>query len=173
MKKIFKKRITLKELLTAKLPPGIMSRISPLITIGSGVLISAFVLLFIPALRGGVPMFAVLGILFIVFALWKKAEVLIRGYDVHVFKVVDYSQFMPITTKHTTPTGMFLLRKDLGEDEQDNSVYHIATSGKGSLLPPIDWLIKVYVPKGMQAVSYGDKKYFPTVYGYSIFGEDK
>ncbi len=169
----YRRRFSVKELFTAKLPSAITSRISPLLTVGSATLLSSVILLFFPTLRLSAPLFAILGAVIILYALWQKADVLMHGYDEHVFKVVDYSQILPFTTKIAPPTGLFLMRKTPEGEPEDCSIYHVAVSAKGNLLPPIDWLIRVYVPKGMEAVTYGDKKYFPTVYGYRIEGEDK
>lgn len=162
-----------KKILTAKLPPAIMGRITPLLTVGAAALLAAVIFLFSPSLRLSAPMFAVLGAGLILFGLYQKTDILIHGYDEHIFKVIDYSQIIPVASKHISPSGLFLMKKSAEGEAPDNCVYHIAVSTKGNVLPPIDWLIRVYVPKGMEAVNYGDKKYFPTVYGYSIEGEDR
>lgn len=167
------KRIRVSDLFMTRLPPAISGRISPLLTIGSAILLSSLALIFITPLRASAPMFAMLGIVLILYALWQKADVLKRGYDTYIFKVVDYSQILPVATKRTPPSGLFLIKKREEGEDADDSIYHISISARGNLLPPIDWLIKVYVPKDMEAATYGGKKYFPIVYGYSILGEDK
>lgn len=166
-----KNRITPRKLLTAKLPSAIMDRISPLLGFGLAALIFTLVILTIPSVRRSAPLFAALGVVVTAYSLWQKADVLKRGYDEYLFKVIDYSYMAPLVTKRTMPTGLVLIKKD--EDDSAANIYHIAVSGSRKLLPPLDWIIRVYVPKGMEAAVYGDKKYFPVVYGYRIEGEDR
>lgn len=166
-----KSRLGLRAILKAPLPPAIMSRITPLMTTGLGLILASFILIFIKPIRTTAPFFAMLGLVIIGFAIWQKRDALTKGYDEYIFKVVDYTYISPIVTKFNHPTGMLLLKKE--EDSAvGNNIYHVATSGKTRNLPPIDWLIRVYVPKGSEAVPYGDRKYFPVVYGYAIEGED-
>ena len=167
-----RKRLTLAQIMRAELPAAIMSRITPLFGLGVAALAMTVIVLFLPMVRSTAPLFAILGIFMAGYAVWQKADVIKRGYDEHVFKVIDYTYMMPVITKKTNPTGMLLLNKDEEDDEAGN-VYHVSTSGKNGNLPPIDWLIRVYVPKGSVAAQYGDRKYFPIVYGYKIEGEDK
>lgn len=171
-----KKRLTLKQLLATRLPAAIESNINPLLTVGTGVLLSSILIFIIPSFRSTSPLFLLLGAVITGYALWQKADVIKKGYEEYIFKVVDYTYLGNLLTKYRTPTGMLLLMKDEeGNDiiENDGNMYHVAVSGKEKVLPPIDWLIRVYVPKGSMAAQYGDKKYFPTVYGYRIEGEDK
>lgn len=175
MKKKEKKkriRLSLKEIFKAPLPSAIMARISPLFGLGVAALIMAVIVLIIPSIRGISPLFLVLGLIMAGYAVWLKADVIKHGYEEYIFKVVDYTYISPFATRKATPTGMLLIKKDEPDVEEGN-LYHVSTSGKNGTLPPIDWLVRVYVPEGSVAAEYGDRKYFPIVYGYKIEGEDR
>ena len=167
-----KNRITLKKIISTKLPAAIESDINPLLTIGLAAILISAMIVFVDSIRGVAPLSFGLGIIITGYALWRKADVIKKGYEELIFKVVDYTYIAPVLTKYRTPTGMLLLKKD-EEGKEDGNMYHIAVSGKTKNLPPVDWIIRVYVPKGIEAAQYGDRKYFPTVYGYRIEGEDK
>lgn len=163
-------KLTLKKLIRTRLPSAISSRLMPMLSFGCAALIFAVIVCFIPSVRKGAPLIAVMGMVAAAYSLWQKAEVLKTGYDEYLFKVVDYTYWTPVISRISKPTGMILLNKTPGIQE-DQQMYHVAVAGKANSLPPIDWIIRVYVPKGIQAADYGDTKYFPVVYGYKIEGE--
>lgn len=165
-------KLSIKEIFKTELPAAIMSRITPLFGLGVAALIMALLVLLIPSVRRTSPLFFVLGAIMAGYAVWLKADVIRHGYEEYVFKVIDYTYITPIVTKRSNPSGMLLLKPD-EDDDKNSNLYHVSTSGKNGTLPPIDWLIRVYVPKGSVASEYGDRKYFPIVYGYKIEGEDK
>lgn len=167
-------RIGIKDIIKADLPAAISSNTTPLLAVGGVVMLIGVMLLIIPSYRRTAPLFLVLGIAISGYSIWVRYDVLKRGYDEYLFKVVDYTYIAAsVLTKYRSPTGMLLLKKDDNGNTNDGNMYHVAVSGKTRNLPPIDWIIRVYVPKGMKAAQYGDRKYFPTVYGYRIEGEDK
>lgn len=172
-KKSGARKLSIKMLLTAQLPEAISGRINPILAMGCAAVIAAVITLPFAALRRAAPLLAVIGSLVIIYALWQKAEVLRNGYDEYLFKVIDYTYIAPIRTSFISPTGMLLLNRTEGF-EHDQNTYHVAIAGKATQgLPPVDWIIRVYVPKGSVAASFGDRKYFPVVYGYRIEGEDR
>ena len=169
-----KNRNGLKAILSANLPDAISARIVPFFGMGGAALVIAALLLPFSGVRRMSLFFAAFGAIATAYALWQKADVIRRGYDEYLFKVVDYTYLVPMPamfSKMVSPTGMLLLNKTPGIEE-DQSVYHVAAYGKAKGLPPLDWIIRVYVPKGSRAAVYSDRKYFPTVYGYKLERED-
>ena len=103
-------------------------------------------------------MFMVLGILYIAYALCSKSRIMKDGMEAHLFRVYDYTY---VNRYAKTPSGM--LMRSVGGDWRIK--YHLAVSDRCGL-PKLGSVISVYVPKSAKLESYGDRYYYPIVFGY-------
>lgn len=145
-----------------KLPPALEKMCQPLIYIGAAFLTAALVQAIMPSLRSLSPFAAILGVLILCFGYLKKREMVLGGYDEYLFKTLDYTY---LTRYGKTPTGVLLIKTD--EENGARDLYHIAVTGKDNV-PPLDWIIRVYVPKNAMLSEYNGRKHFSSVYGYQV-----
>lgn len=143
-----------------KLPPALEKMCQPLVYIGAAFITAAIVQAIMPSLRSLSPFAAILGILILCFGYLKKREMVLRGYDEYLFKTLDYTY---LTRYGKNPTGVLLIKTD--EESGARDLYHIAVTGKDNV-PPLDWIIRVYVPKDAMLSEYNGRKHFSAVYGY-------
>lgn len=156
----------IKRVFTEPIPEAIMTRITPLIFFSIiGLVITVFLLIYEPT-RGFAPFSAALSLVLLGYSFWLKLDIIRKGYDEILFRVIDFTY---LTSLSRSPTGMLLV-KDGPESSNDRGMYHIAVSGKEDL-PHADWIIRVYVPAGAEPSEFNGRKYFPTVFGYRIEGE--
>ena len=161
------RRGSFKAVFTEPLPPAITARITPLVYIGIISLVLTLIALIFRPTRGLAPFTGIITAALLGYSIWQRYEVISKGYREILFKVIDYTY---LTRLSKSPTGMLLVKK-LPDGEDDRGAYHIALSGKEDL-PPIGWLIKAFVPADLEPAEYNGRKYFPTVFGYSLEGED-
>lgn len=143
-----------------KLPPPLEKMCQPLIYIGAAFITAAIVQAIMPSLRSLSPFAAILGILILCFGYLRKREMVLGGYDEYVFKTLDYTY---LTRYGKNPTGVLLIKTD--EESGIRELYHIAVTGKDNV-PPLDWKIRVYVPKNAVLSEYNGRKHFSSVFGY-------
>ena len=166
-KKSKRKSVSIRQLYQQPLPRAITDRITPLMLIGGIGLILTIGTAIIRTTRGTSPFLAVLTFALLGYATWLRYDVISQGYAEILFKVIDYTYLTRLSRR---PTGMLLVKHHPG-DTDDLGNYHIALSGKEDV-PPIGWVIKAYVPEGAVPAEYSGRKYFPTVFGYSLIGEE-
>ena len=148
--------------LGTKLPPALEKTCQPLFYIGAALMSAALVQVLAPSLRSLSPFAAFLGLILLVFAYMKKREMVMTGYNEYVFTTLNYT----FLTKHgKTPTGVLLI--DTTQRPEERELYHIAVSGNDNV-PPLDWKIRVYVPKNAMIAEYNGRKHFSSVYGYQV-----
>lgn len=164
-----RKRVSLKQLYLEPLPAAITGRINPLLYIGIACLVFTLLTLILSYTRGIAPFSALLSLTILGYATWQRYDVVSKGYKEILFKVIDYTYLTRLNRK---PTGILLVKKDPGPDEEKGDLYHIATSGKEDM-PPVGWNIRVYVPENMEPTEYNGRKFYPTVFGYKLEGEDE
>lgn len=162
-----RQHITFKRLYATPLPPAITARITPLLLIGAIGVVLTLVTLIWASVRGIAPFFGIITLVILGYATWLRYDVVSKGYKEILFKVIDYTY---LTSISKSPTGMLLVKK-YPDDADDRGNYHVAVSGKEDM-PPIGWLVKVYVPQNMEPSEYNGRRFFPTVFGYKLEGED-
>jgi hypothetical protein len=158
-------RISFKKVMRTKLPKSLESICQPFWLIGAAFLSAAVVQAIMPSLRRLAPLTLLIALIVFAYAFLRKREIVVKGYDEFIFKVIDYSYLTRFGKK---PTGLLLLGPF--DRETDKEIYHISLFGKEAI-PPTDWLIRVYVPKDAVVAEFQGRKYFSSYYGFQIVEE--
>lgn len=149
----------------APLPGAMANSCRSLAGFGVAMLAVSLGLFLFPTFRFMAPFGTVISLSMIVLAYVRKREMVVKGYREELFQVYDYTYLVP--GSRSKPTGLALIRR--GEDNS-SELFHIAATGKN--IPPLDWYIKVYVPKDAVVTEYGGRKHFSSVFAYSVEGRE-
>jgi len=141
-----------------KLPEPLAKRYWHMLNMGVAVSSVSLIVLQIYQSRSLTAAYLILGAICVVTALGIKVKIVNAGYVTRQFRIYDYTY---VTRKARSPSGM--LMRSIDGDWRIK--YHLAVSDRCGL-PELGSVIRVYVPESAKLESYGDRYYYPVVFGY-------